>query len=136
MPPLTTSERRLGCHAIAVERGRAEATQNVRPLADIDEVRHHLLAELVKQEGRFAIERPATGGMHQATEQAGGERCFKKHREFAGLDLAPASRATARSAAMRPTVAGSLSSLARRLVVYQSSRCMASCSPAITEHEM
>jgi hypothetical protein len=54
----------------------------VRPLADIDEVRHHPLAEMVKQEGGFAVERPAAGGMHQAAEQAGGQRRFKQHREI------------------------------------------------------
>src|SRR6185369_12398488 len=79
-----------GGDAVAVEGGAAQSALDVRPFADLDEFGHHLLAEVVEQEGRLAVERAAAGGMDQAAEQPGGERRLEKHRELAGLDLAPA----------------------------------------------
>jgi hypothetical protein len=123
-------------HAVAVEGRTAEAAFDMRPLAELNEFRHHPLAQVVEQEGRFAVERTAAGGMHQAAEQAGGQRRFEQHRKLAGLDLAPTQAGDG-------ALGGGTADLLRivelagvAMVVYQSSRCMASCSPAMTEHEM
>jgi len=44
---------------------------------------------MIKKEGRLAVKRPATGGMDQAAQQPAGKWRLEKHRELAGLHLAP-----------------------------------------------
>jgi hypothetical protein len=60
----------------------------VRIFEHVDVLRQHLLAERIEQEAAFAVERAAAGGLHQAAQQARGQRRLEEHRALDGLDLA------------------------------------------------
>ena len=125
----------MGGHPVVIERAGAEALGQVRPLTDLHDGREDLLAETVEQEGCLAVKRATAGRGYEVAEQRCRQRCLEQHRHFAGLDLARTEARFGTPRAMRPISSADISSRGSRRLSYQSSRCMPSDSPAITEQE-
>ena len=77
-----------GAYAFFIERGRADAADDVRVFLDRDMRREDGRAQRVIQKGRFAVQRTARRGLHQRAQQAGSERCFEQDRARNGAHLA------------------------------------------------
>ena len=72
----------LGSNTFIIERRTALAFERMRVFVDVDMRRQHGLAQTIDEEARLAVQRAARGGLHESTEQAGGQGRLEKHRHF------------------------------------------------------
>src|SRR3546814_3674470 len=72
----------------AVEGGTAHGSANKRIFGYVEVIGQYRLAQRVEHEAGLAIQRPATGGLHQGAQQAYGQRCFEQHWEASCFNTA------------------------------------------------
>ena len=63
----------------------ANGTLEQRLFIELYKIRENLLADLVQQKRRLAVKYTAADRPNKMGYQARGDRCFKKHRDLAGV---------------------------------------------------
>src|SRR4029434_4291271 len=91
-------------HTLCIDRTRPRSARKIWIFLNTDMRRKDPLAERIDEERRLAIQRSAAGGLHEAAEQAAGERRLEQRRALARRELArpqPGKRAVRRVVADR-----------------------------------
>ena len=76
-----------GGDTFAVVSSTAHGTLEQRLFIELYKIRKNLLADLVQQKRRLAVECTAADRPDKMGYQARGDRCFKKHGDLAGVDF-------------------------------------------------
>ena len=96
LDPATFHHGTSACdHALVVKGRTSLAAQHKGVFLDVDVIGPHLLAQRVDQKTALAVERTAADGLHEVSQQTGGQGGLKQHGALGGGDLAriqPAER--------------------------------------------